>query len=241
MGCCRSERAQKGEFIEIQSRGFGMTPEGGIISPAVVSKVIKAQSLFRGFMGRQKAKDMKKSKIPKHITYSNSQPLDNNMNQEEERKQIEISPGEFLKGFEGEVPQGTFVSYDKEGMWKGKFNWKDGSTYNGQFRDSSINGIGIYTWSDGRKYSGSWVKNKMQGSGRFTWPDGRIYEGEYWEDKKQGEGVFTWPEGRKYIGSWMNGMQHGQGVLVGSKGNQRRGQWNQGRLVTWVNDTQDTL
>ena len=141
-----------------------------------------------------------------------------------------------LLGGEGEG-LGKKVSYDKDGAGKGTFKWKDGSTYTGEFKDSSIHGTGVYLWSDGRRYEGEWAMNKMQGHGIFTWPDGRIYNGQYWEDKKHGHGTFTWPDGKKYIGAWLNGMQHGEGVFVSSKGKERKGEWKDGQLGKWLIDS----
>jgi len=33
---------------------------------------------------------------------------------------------------------------------------KDGSTYEGDFFENNIHGMGIYTWADGRRYNGQW-------------------------------------------------------------------------------------
>ena len=37
--------------------------------------------------------------------------------------------------------------------------------------------IGRYQWSDGRTYNGDWKNNKMDGKGEFSWADGRKYIG----------------------------------------------------------------
>jgi hypothetical protein len=39
----------------------------------------------------------------------------------------------------------------------GLFTWKDGSSYDGDFKDNMIEGYGVYIWDDGRKYRGEWV------------------------------------------------------------------------------------
>ena len=59
---------------------------------------------------------------------------------------------------------------------KGTFNYKDGSTYVGEWKDSEKHGHGVFTWpSTGpshNKYDGNWVKGKQHGQGKFTWEDG---------------------------------------------------------------------
>ena len=40
----------------------------------------------------------------------------------------------------------------KEG--KGKFTWKDGSSYKGDFHENNLHGYGLYKWGDERQYNG---------------------------------------------------------------------------------------
>ena len=47
-----------------------------------------------------------------------------------------------------------------------------------------MDGTGKYTWKDGRYYEGEYLNDKKQGFGVFSWPDGRKYEG-LWHDGKQ--------------------------------------------------------
>jgi hypothetical protein len=37
---------------------------------------------------------------------------------------------------------------------KGRYDWADGSYYEGYWFDNKINGTGEYFWSDGRRYIG---------------------------------------------------------------------------------------
>ncbi len=75
---------------------------------------------------------------------------------------------------------------------KGRYQWNDGSVYDGEWQDNKICGFGVYTWTDGRRYEGSWLNNFMHGKGTYSWQDGRSYLGNYEMDKKQGYGVYTW-------------------------------------------------
>ena len=47
---------------------------------------------------------------------------------------------------------------------------------------------GKFKWREGRKYLGEWKRNKMEGTGVQTWPDGRDYVGEHVADMKEGYG-----------------------------------------------------
>jgi hypothetical protein len=125
---------------------------------------------------------------------------------------------------------------------KGILHMKDGSSYNGEFNQNMLEGLGtyqtitylgIFIWADRRHYTGTWVANKMQGRGFMMSPDGRAYEGRYQlvidlsyhSGKKHGQGTYTWHDGRKYIGPWVNGKQHGVGMLIDNKGMLRKGEW----------------
>ena len=247
MGCCQSERSQKEEYVEIKS-GYGLKPEGVTVDlqrektkPEVIEKIVKAQALFRGYIVRQKLKGEKREKTLNNggaVTLNSItigvRDVEIENKERVEEKESEPPPMREALIHGGETVEGKNVTYEGEGLWRGKFQFKDGSRYKGQFKDSNINGRGVYEWVDGRRYEGEWVMNKMQGQGVSLWADGSRYEGGYWDDKKQGQGVFTWVEGRKYIGGWVNGVQHGEGVLIGSKGKERRGEWKDGRVVMWL-------
>lgn len=71
---------------------------------------------------------------------------------------------------------------------EGRFVWKNGDVYEGNFQENMIQGSGKMTFRDGKTYEGEWKDNKMNGTGIFIWPDGRRYEGEFVNDKKNGYG-----------------------------------------------------
>ena len=70
----------------------------------------------------------------------------------------------------------------------GKETWKDGSIYEGQYRQGHKHGQGVYVWSDGSTYEGEWFNNKIHGQGAYTWADGRRYTGQWEENKMHGYG-----------------------------------------------------
>jgi len=46
-----------------------------------------------------------------------------------------------------------------------------------------MEGFGKYTWKDGRSYQGEYLNDKKEGYGVYLWADGRKYEG-YWKNGK---------------------------------------------------------
>ena len=45
----------------------------------------------------------------------------------------------------------------------GKFEWQDGTSYNGEVLKNHFHGKGTYLWEDGRKYLGEWIGGEMDG------------------------------------------------------------------------------
>ncbi|CDW77644.1 morn repeat protein [Stylonychia lemnae] len=129
---------------------------------------------------------------------------------------------------------GEFYKGKKNG--KGRFDWEDGSYYEGGFVDGHFSGFGRYYFADLDKYyEGEFRMSNMEGKGMETWGDGRKYEGDFKNGKKDGEGTFDWPNGIKYIGSWRNGLQHGIGIIYTSQdGMKKQGEWQNGKRIRWI-------
>ena len=63
-------------------------------------------------------------------------------------------------------------------------------------------GRGRQVWKDGSLYEG-WFKNdKAQGRGRLIHADGDVYEGFWSNDMAHGFGVYTHSDGARYEGDW---------------------------------------
>ena len=59
------------------------------------------------------------------------------------------------------------------------YNYDNGDSYKGSWKDGNQHGQGTYTWSDDSIYNGEWKDNKISGTGIYKWIDGRRYEGEW--------------------------------------------------------------
>ncbi len=69
---------------------------------------------------------------------------------------------------------------------KGRYIWKNGSSYDGSFVEGHREGIG--RWKSGRKdfdiYFGQYKSDKKSGKGQYTWSNGCIYDGFFVNDLK---------------------------------------------------------
>ena len=154
------------------------------------------------------------------------------------RKNNSIYNGYWLNDLpegEGEetFPDGSrFKGYYKNGQKvSGKFQWEDGSYYEGELENDKFQGRGLYFWSEGRSYTGEWYEGKMSGQGLFTYLDGSYYEGEFHNGQRNGFGKYVWNESKNYEGGWMKGKQHGKGRYT-KNGKVIEGVWINGKLTT---------
>lgn len=44
---------------------------------------------------------------------------------------------------------------------KGKYQYRDTSSYDGEWMNDRKEGKGVFTWANGMKYSGSWLADKV--------------------------------------------------------------------------------
>ncbi len=64
-------------------------------------------------------------------------------------------------------------------------------TYKGFFNNGNLQGMGRFDYQNGSIYDGDWRDNKKHGRGRMIEGDGRsIYNGEWENDLKHGRGTF---------------------------------------------------
>lgn len=135
-------------------------------------------------------------------------------------------------------------------MSGGRFDFEDGGTYCGEWKNSKAHGYGICTGPKGQaRYEGSW-HNGFELSGVYVWPNGHRFEGEWLSGRRHGLGVEyrgkwtyqgEWEEGFKarygvqksqsgarYEGSWTSGLQEGYGIEIYADGGYYYGQWKTG-------------
>ena len=87
----------------------------------------------------------------------------------------------------------------KEGI--GKFQYKNGDLYDGEWRDNKFHGRGKLTMSSGTIYEGNFENNKMHGHGSFTFANGDKYTGLFENDQRT-EGIVTCVNGDIFRGDY---------------------------------------
>ena len=134
--------------------------------------------------------------------------------------------GEFLKGLkngEGKLVSqnekftGSFLKDKKHGNGIVRY-LKDGNTYEGEFANGKLNGIGCFMWKNGESYTGNFVNNEMHGKGLYEWTNGDVYEGDYEKGLKSGKGKMIWYDGKIFEGEFMNNKPVGEARFSSTKG-----------------------
>lgn len=100
-----------------------------------------------------------------------------------------------------------------------------------------FNGNGKFIFKNGDMYNGQWLKGKMDGQGTYTWKNGDIYKGAFFEGQLEGRGTITFKNGDRYIGTWENNKMQGRGHYIwktpgdAMAQNKFEGDWNNGEQV----------
>ena len=137
-------------------------------------KLIRAQSLIRGFLQRRayRAKKMEHEGSSKYFT------------QEEAKETV---GGEFQH---------------LEGVQTRDHTYTSGSVYSGQWLGGLRHGNGTMKWADGARYEGEWSYNMASGKGKFFHVGGDIYDGKWANNKANGYGTYMNTKGARYEGMW---------------------------------------
>ncbi|KAL2339836.1 hypothetical protein Fmac_007776 [Flemingia macrophylla] len=141
--------------------------------------------------------------------------------EEERKKSGVVSMGKYLWKdgcmYEGEWKRGKPCG-------KGKFSWASGATYQGQFKLGRIEGFGTFT--NGDSYHGHWKRNLQDGEGRYVWRNGNHFLGHWKNGVVSGRGTLVWANGSRYDGHWDNGLPKGQGLFTSPHGASFLASWN---------------
>lgn len=123
--------------------------------------------------------------------------------------------------YEGDWEEGKITG-------KGKISWTSGANYVGELSAGYLHGFGTFTSPNGSFYRGSWRLNVQHGFGRKQYQNLDFYEGLWKEGMHEGSGSYFWCNGNMYIGSWKSGKICGRGVIKWSNGDLFDGFWLNG-------------
>ena len=183
-------------------------------------------------------KDDFNSMIPTEIqNYKNENPLKRNQENLKastyetepfEFKNGNIYQGKWNKKLEFDGPGEYYLKQDKifiEGNWEngnlknGRIYLPNGNIYEGQIKDSNMNGKGILkTFNNKILYEGDFVNGEKNGKGKIIFEDGTIYEGNIEYGMFKGNGKMIWKNGYEYEGEFNGPVLSGKGKLTGPEG-----------------------
>eukprot|EP00347_Sterkiella_histriomuscorum_P023389 403334820 len=99
--------------------------------------------------------------------------------------------------YEGQVNQ----SFLKEG--KGKYTYKNGETFEGNYLEDLKHGYGLLKQKNGDYYKGNFMRDKRHGQGQqYEAKTQQLYDGYWRDDERNGEGVLYLPDGSEKKGTW---------------------------------------
>ena len=133
--------------------------------------------------------------------------------------------GIFTLG-DGSSYEGNFLNGEMTGI--GLRRWADGSTYSGSFKFGEMEGEGLYISNTGEKYEGTMKNNQRHGDGELTKASGDVYQGEFHTNRPHGKGTEYLASGEVYTGDFIRGVRQGQGEMTYLGGQKYQGSWVNG-------------
>ena len=217
--CCSNRSINQKDFI-IQDK---------IHSQFYINKIIKLQSIIKGFLLRKKLYLNQEKNEKKEIS------LDYKTDDQENNPLI-IRLNNLLPKFELSEKETYYINntnlkirafkYNNNSIYKGMINnnnlregfgklyLPDGSIYKGFFHNNKMEGRGRFLNINGYVYEGEFKNNLSDGYGKYIALDGTTYKGSWSEDKQSGLGDICYPDGSRYTGNFKNGKKHGFGKLI---------------------------
>ena len=175
--------------------------------------------------------------------------LDLFMNRETEVDSVYSTCDKSIEYCKGKCEWSDGITYEGEFQYgiphgEGVLKWPNGNTYTGQLKGGLRHGTDTQLFYDGSKYEGDWVNGKREGQGYLVSVDADEYLGEFKNDEIHGEGAILWSNGESYSGHWENGQRHGEGTFTRKDGSKYTGMNQEGErhgegIITW--ETGDTL
>ncbi len=231
ISCCQGNFMNKSDY----------NLEARVNPPIYMHKIIKIQSVVKGFLLR------KKFYLNKEINKVKEISLDYKTDTQENNPLI-IRLNNLLPKFELSEKETYYINntnlkirafkYNNNSIYKGMTNTNnlregfgklylpDGSIYKGFFHNNKMEGRGRFLNINGYVYEGEFKNNLSNGYGKYISLDGTTYKGSWCEDKQSGLGDISYPDGSRYTGNFKNGKKHGFGKLIFPDLNTYEGNFN---------------
>jgi len=98
---------------------------------------------------------------------------------------------------------------------KGKATFNDGDTYNGEWINGKMEGVGVFkSVKNNASYSGEYRNDLFEGLGTYTHGSGEIFFGCYKAGGRHGPYQYTFKDGSIKFGVYENDKDHGPYLLV---------------------------
>lgn len=101
--------------------------------------------------------------------------------------------------------------------------------YEGEIDENGLcSGYGKFTYKNGDVYEGEWLMGVREGKGKMTYSDG-YYEGDWKKGVREGKGVDSFNNGYKYEGEFSCDLWHGLGKEIFPDGTYFEGEYRFGK------------
>lgn len=118
----------------------------------------------------------------------------------------------------------------KYGQWEAN-RFKISSPLDGCQTGDCYDGFGVYVWKDGSKFEGMYKNGKRSGQGIYYYPKGGVYSGSFQDNKRHGLGTYYYTSGKRYVGGWKEEAKHGKGRIFQKGSIAKQGCWNDGVYI----------
>lgn len=124
--------------------------------------------------------------------------------------------------------------FRRDGTYHGQgiYQYCNGDSYEGEWKNNKKDGKGVYCYNNGDRYEGEYSEGRKNGHGKFVYSNGDIFEGQYLKSKRDGRGSYIFHDGDKLEGTYRNDAKHGTFIWTFADGRRRQEEWRDNNKVS---------